>query len=150
MGASPAVSDGNAYFGTFENRVFGVDLESFEVSWVYQHPKRHFPFYSSAAVTEDLVLVGGRDKMLHAIGRLSGKSAWTFSTGARVEASPVVVGNRVVFGSGDGMLHILELGSGESVWRFDTGSSIISSPSVAAERIVISTEDGLVYCFASD
>ena len=46
--ASPVIKDGRAYFGTFDNEVIGLDLSTHDVLWRYEHPDRHFPFYSSA------------------------------------------------------------------------------------------------------
>ncbi len=58
-GASPALRGSSAYYGTFDNEVLMVDLAAHRVGWRYQHPQRKFPFYSSAAVTNDRVVVGG-------------------------------------------------------------------------------------------
>ena len=48
--ASPALSGGYAYYGTFNNEVLGLDLRGRQVTWRYEHPQRHFPFYSSPLV----------------------------------------------------------------------------------------------------
>src|SRR5215204_3123337 len=92
-GASPALRGGSAFYGTFDNEVLGVDLAQKQIAWRYEHPARHFPFYSSAAVTNDRVVLGGRDKMVHGLS-LDGKAAWTFTTRARVESSPAIAGGR--------------------------------------------------------
>ena len=101
-GASVAIDAGTAYFGTFDNEVLALDLKTHRFKWRYKHPEREFPFYSSAAVAEGKVIVGGRDKMIHAIDVASGKAVWTYMTRARVESSPAVAGSRVYVGSGDG------------------------------------------------
>ena len=147
MGASPAVYEDFAYMGTFENQVLAVDLRKARTVWRYQHPQKHFPFYSSAAVSDELVVLGGRDKMLHALDRETGEAVWTFAAGARVDSSPVILGDRVVFASMRGEIYILKLSSGEILWKFDTGSPILASPSIAGGKLVIGTEDGLLYCF---
>ena len=53
-------------------------------------------------------VVGGRDRLVHALDRATGKVAWTFTTRARVESSPLVAGRRVFVGSNDGVLYELE------------------------------------------
>ncbi|MCP5116325.1 MAG: PQQ-like beta-propeller repeat protein, partial [bacterium] len=105
-GASPALVDGKAYYGTFNNEVLGVNLTARDIMWVYEHPKRHFPFYSSAAVLGDRVVVGGRDKMVHCLNTKTGEPHWTYMTRARVESSPVIAGNRVYVGSNDGRFYV--------------------------------------------
>jgi len=89
-GASPAILDGRAYYGTYENEVLAVDLKTRRIIWTYEHPTRNFPFYSSAALANGRVYVGGRDKMVHAIDAATGRAAWTFTTRARIDSSPAI------------------------------------------------------------
>ncbi len=147
VAASPAISNGHAYFGTYENQVLSLDLETGLADWIYEHPVRKFPFYSSAAITDDVIVLGGRDKMVHAIDRTTGESRWTVTSRARVDSSPVIMGERVFVGSSSGDLYELDLESGATVWTFETGSSIAASPSIASGKLVIGTEDGQLYCF---
>ncbi len=145
-GASPALRGGAAFYGTFENEVLMVNLKDHNIGWRYQHPQRHFPFYSSAAVVDDRVVIGGRDKMIHGIST-SGKALWTFATRARVESSPAIAGGRVFVGSNDGRFYVLNLANGVKVWEFNTGSPLSASPAIANGRIVIGSQDGRLYCF---
>lgn len=146
-GASPPLVDGWTFFGTFNNEVLGVDLSARRIAWRYQHPTRHFPFYSSAAVTEGKVIVGGRDKLVHALEAKTGKEIWSFATRARVESSPGVAGGRVYVGSNDGRFYVLDLESGEKLWEFEAGAPLSASPAIAAGRVVIGDQDGRLYCF---
>jgi outer membrane protein assembly factor BamB len=147
VAASPVILNGRAYAGTFGNQVLCAELENSEILWWYEHPERRFPFYASAAVTVDIVVIGGRDKMIHALKPQTGEPLWTYPTKSRVDSSPVIVGERVFFGTVGGELVALNLNSGEKVWEFVTGASIIASPSVAAGKLVIGTDDGRIYCF---
>src|SRR5262249_44672540 len=76
-GASPAVVGDRAYYGTFENEVLGVDLKAHRVLWRYTNPQRKFPFYSSAAVAGGKVVLGGRDKLVHALDAATGALLWS-------------------------------------------------------------------------
>jgi len=145
-GASPAIKGTSAFYGTFENEILMVDLTARRVGWRYQHPERKFPFYSSAAVTDDRVVVGGRDKMVHGLS-LSGQTAWTFATRARVESSPAIAGSRVFVGSNDGRFYVLNLNTGAKLWEFEAGAPLSASPAIARGRIVIGSQDGRLYCF---
>ena len=146
-GASIVLVGQTAYFGTFDNEVLAFDLRSQQVRWRYSHPDRHFPFYSSAAFADELVVVGGRDKMVHAIDAKTGKARWTFATRARVESSPAVAAGRVYVGSGDGRFYVLSLASGEKVWEYDMAGPVSASPAIAGGRIVIGSQDGRLVCF---
>lgn len=147
IAASPALAGDHAYFGTFSNEVLGVDLRARKILWHYEHPERHFPFYSSAAVWGDRVVLGGRDKYVHCINAKTGKAIWTFLTKARVDSSPAIAGDRVYIGSGDGRFYVLDLAKGAKIWEFNAGGPISVSPAVAAGHIVIGTQDGRIYCF---
>jgi eukaryotic-like serine/threonine-protein kinase len=145
-GASPALRDGSAVYGTFDNQVLGVNLSQRKIAWVYEHPERKFPYYSSAAVTADRIVIGGRDKMVHGLTP-SGKGVWTFATRARVESSPAIAGGRVYVGSNDGRFYVLNITDGAKLWEFDAGAPLSASPAIANGRIVIGSQDGRLYCF---
>jgi outer membrane protein assembly factor BamB len=145
-GASPALRDGSAFYGTFDNEVLRVNLTDRKIAWRYEHPQRKFPFYSSAAVTSTRVVIGGRDKLVHGL-MLDGKAAWTFATRARVESSPAIAGGRVFVGSNDGRFYVLGLNDGNLLWEFNAGAPLSASPAIANGRIVIGSQDGRLYCF---
>jgi outer membrane protein assembly factor BamB len=148
-GASAAVRDDQAYVGTFGNEVLCIDLKKRATRWIYKHPARNFPFYSSAGVTADRVVVGGRDKMVHCLERSTGKAVWTFLTRARVESSPLIAGNRALVGSSDGTLYELDLSTGKKMWDFTAGAPLSASPAAAQGALVIGSQDGVLYCFAA-
>ncbi len=148
-GASPAVRDELVYVGTFGNEVMAIDLKKRVPRWRYQHPVRNFPFYSSAAVANDRIVVGGRDKIVHCLNRATGKTFWTFSTRARVESSPLIAGNRVFVGSNDGHLYVLDLATGKKLWDFTAGAPLSASPAASLGTLVIGSQDGALYCFGS-
>src|SRR6185436_6288170 len=94
VAASPAVAAGRAFAGTFGNQVVAVDLGKGTVAWRYEHPVRKFPYYSSAALAGDAVVIGGRDKMIHSLNAANGKEIWAWSARAAIDASPVIAGTR--------------------------------------------------------
>ncbi len=148
-GGSVALVGERAYFGTFSNEVLGVDLTARKVLWRYQHPERQFPFYSSAAVSAGKVVIGGRDKFIHALETTTGKAAWTFTTRARVESSPAIAGSRIYVGSNDGRFYVLDLASGKPLWEYEAGSPMSASPALGGGRVVVGTNDGTVICFGA-
>ena len=145
--ASPAVQGDNLYVGTYGSQVKAVDWNAGKILWTYEHPVRRFPYYASAAISKDLVVIGGRDKYIHGLQRASGKAAWTFTTRARVESSPVILGDRVVCGSSDKNIYMLDLSTGKKIWTFAGDGSFVSSAAIASNRMVMGCDGGLVYCF---
>jgi outer membrane protein assembly factor BamB len=93
-------------------------------------------------------VIGGRDKRVHALRAGTGEVVWTYTTRGRVDASPVVQGDRVFVASTSGELLALDR-DGRPVWQFDAGSAILASPSIAAGRLIVGTADGLLLCFGA-
>ncbi len=136
--------------GNHDAEVLAIGLENVEKVWTYQErDRRHFPYHSSAAITDDLVVVGNGDKRLHCLDRKTGESRWSFLTKGAVDGSPVIAGDRVYFGSADGKLYGANLSDGKEVFRYVGGRPFTASPAVAEGRLVIGSESskGLIYCF---
>lgn len=110
------------YVGNQANQVMASHVLKEDLVWVYEETE--FPFFSDTAVTEESVFIGGRDKYLHAIDRLTGKGRWKFKTGGRVDSSPLAFDDAVVFGSSDGRLYALKPEDGSEMWVLDLGEGI--------------------------
>ncbi|MBM4075306.1 MAG: serine/threonine protein kinase [Planctomycetes bacterium] len=147
--ASPAVVGDILYVGTYGSEVVAVNWKKREILWRYSAGQGEFPFHSSAAVTEKQVVIGGRDKLVHGIDREKGTKLWTFPTRAKVDSSPVIVGDRVFIGSNDGNLYELGLTDGKERWKHNAGKPISGAPAVGEGVLVVGSEsrDGKVYCF---
>ena len=148
-GNAAAVSGDRVFFGSQSNFVLGCDWKKPEIVWEFKSEARKAPYQSSAALADNLVILGGRDRLVHALDMASGQEKWNFPTRGQVDSSPVVVGKRVYVGSADGRLYGLDLATGEKVWEYDSGSSFVSSPAVAAGKMVIGNDDGVLYCFGT-
>ncbi|MCZ2342116.1 MAG: PQQ-binding-like beta-propeller repeat protein [Bacteroidales bacterium] len=150
-GATAAVLDGQAYVGTMSNQVVSVRIDKPAKLWQFEARRRQQPFYASAAVTEELVIAGSRDKKIYALDRKTGQEKWNFLTGGQVDASPVVVGNRVYVGalSRDGEFYVLDLKTGRQIQQLLLDSAISGSVAVAGEYLLVGTEKGTLYCFGA-
>lgn len=149
--ASPAVVDNILYVGTYASEVVAVDWQAGKTVWAYKDPEREFPYHSSAAVSGRYVVVGGQDKQVHCIDRATGKKVWVFPTKAKVNSSPVIVGDRVFVGSGDGNFYGLTLADGKEIFRHTDGRPFTASAAVGEGVLVIGSEssDGKLYCFGA-
>lgn len=147
IAASVAVGNGVGYVGNMDRAVMAFDLESGEVVWNYR--SKNFPYFSSPAITDKHVLIGGRDKGLHCIKRVSGKLEWRFAARGRIDSSPVVAVDKVVFGSMDGKLYLISLEDGREIASYEIGEPISSTPALTGGRIIVGCEDGKVYAFST-
>ena len=147
--ASPAIMGDILYVGTYASEVIAVNWKTLKVEWRYKSVVGDFPYHSSAALTSDYVIVGGRDKRLHCIDRQTGKEVWTFATRGKVDSSPVLVKDRLYVGSDDGHVYGIELKTGKEFWKSKIGRKVPGSAAVGENRLVIGSAErgGKIYCF---
>lgn len=145
IASSVAIMDGLGYVGNYGNLVLAFDPKSGDVKWKYHD--RNFPYFSSAAVTPERVVIGCRDKRLHCLDRQTGAAVWTFQTRGEVDSSPVICGESIVVGSDDGRVYCVNLADGKERWSYDIGSPVTASPAAANGLIVVGAEDGNLYAF---
>jgi outer membrane protein assembly factor BamB len=145
IAATVAIADGIGYVGNMDNAVTGFDLKTGDVVWTYRG--KNFPYYSSPAVTEKHCLIGGRDKGLHCIDRVTGKASWRFASRGRIDSSPVACGDKVVFGTMDGKVYLASLKDGKEIVSYEVGEPISSTPAVVGTKVIFGCEDGNVYAF---
>ena len=147
--ASPAVMGDMLYVGTYAGEVLAVDWKKETIEWRYKDPVRENPYHSSAAVTDQYVIVGGQDKQLHCIDRKTGERIWVFQAKGQINSSPVIVGERVFFGSNDRNIYAVRIADGKQLWKYNAGRDISAGPAVGEGCLVIGTEggDGILYCF---
>jgi outer membrane protein assembly factor BamB len=148
-GVTPAASGQRVYFGTEGATFFCIQWVTGEILWKYQLPESGQSIRSSPCLNDRAVVFGGRDKRIHALDPLSGRSLWTLETKARVDCSPVLVGSRVFCGAADGRLYALELASGRILWQTELRGGVNSGMAVADGRLIVATDAGRVYCFGA-
>ena len=147
-GVTPAVLGTNTYLGTENGVFFSINWKTAAVNWMFQDKNTpNSSIRSSAAVHEQFVVFGGRNRRVYGLNPKTGKKQWSFITRRRVDSSPIIVGDRVFVGSTDGWLYALDLKSGKKVWQFQTRGGFVGSPAAAHGRLVIASTNGDVLCF---
>ena len=118
--------------GSTREVFFGIDWKTPKIVWQFIAERRQMPFRSSAAATEDVVIVGSLDKSLHALDPASGESRWSFTTRGKIEGSPVIVGDHVYRLHSPGILKCWDRKSGRRVYveRLDGITTTWASPIV--------------------
>ncbi|MGI8602751.1 MAG: PQQ-binding-like beta-propeller repeat protein [Verrucomicrobiales bacterium] len=145
MPNSVAILGEIGYFGHSGNKVEAWNLK--EPKQVWEFRDRDFAYFTSPAVTEEFVFIGGEDKRLHCLTRSGGEEKWSFRARDKINSSPVVAGGLVIVGADDGRLYAVDALNGQERWSYEVGSPIKSSPAVASGHVLIGTEDGQVHCF---
>ena len=163
--SSPAVSDGVAYVGSTDGRLYAYpsagchsDAGPCTPIWTAMTGG---PIESSPAVADGVVYVGSQDGSLYAFAVACGSGGlrchplWTGRTGDGIYASPPTVADGVVYvGSDDGRLYAFAAGCASDgarcapLWVGQTGNAISSSPAVADGVVYVGSEDHSLYAFA--
>lgn len=145
VAASVAADGGHAYVGHYGNEVIAADLASGAITWTYKD--RNFPFFSSPAVSTEVVLLGGRDRRIHCLDRATGKARWVVPARGNVDGSPVIGGNRALIGSDDGRLYLLDLADGKERWSYELGDKLSGSPAIAGGLVLVGGDSGNLHAF---
>jgi len=147
--ASPAVVGDQLYVGTYASEVLSVNWKEKTIDWRYKDLKKDQPYHASAAVTDEIIIIGGHDKQIHAIDRKTGKSLWKAVTRGGIDSSPAIVGQQAFIGSNDGNLYGFNIKTGKETFKYNIGKRISGGPAIGEECLVIGsdTSNGFVYCF---
>ena len=140
--AAPAVSDGQLFLGTGDNRLVAMDSASGDVLWERQLSS---VTVATPAVTPGAVYVAVRDGRLLAVDRRDGAELWSFQADSASFASPAVYGGVVYAGSWNGTLYAVDAQTGERLWTFVADGSIVAPPAFQGDLMALATDDGLVY-----
>jgi outer membrane protein assembly factor BamB len=144
---SPAVLDDRIIAATGEGTVVAVAPDGKSQLWKYdQVDEQQAMFYSSPAVADGIVVIGCRDRAVHAIHADTGKPAWKFKTRGEVDAPATISDGRAYVGSKDKNFYVLDLKTGKKLWEFKAGRAISAGAAIANGAIVLGDEAGNVYC----
>ncbi|MEU8034594.1 serine/threonine-protein kinase [Streptomyces sp. NPDC049099] len=110
--------------------------------------------FSSPAVVDGTVYIGGTDKKVYALDAATGTPRWTHTTGSiwrffltfsLAASSPAVVDGTVYIGSWDKRVYALDAATGTPHWTHTTGGGVQSSPAVMDGTVYIGSNDNKVY-----
>lgn len=113
------------------------------------------PPLSTTTTAAGLTFVSEVDKhTLHAFDAATGKPAWQFIAGGRIDSPPTYWKGRVFFGGKDGLVYCLRAKDGALVWKFQAAPVMLSHgawemmESVWPVHGSVLVENGLVSCIA--
>ncbi len=148
--STPATFGDQVFFGTEQAEFVAVNWRDPKVDWSFVSEQGQASVRGSAAVTSKHVVFGARNRAVYSLDRKTGKRQWSVTLKAKVESSPVIVGDRVFVGSTDGRFYEMELDKGEITWEKQFNGGFLSSPAAAFGKLVIATDRGVVYCLGSE
>lgn len=144
--ASPAFVKDRIVTGTDQGRVVCVSADGKRALWTYEDVGGQALVFASPAVADGIVVVGARDRQVHAIDIATGKGVWSFKTRGDVDASPVISSGRVYAASKDKKLYVLDLKTGKPLWEFNASRGIEAGPAIGGGVVVLGDTAGNVFC----
>lgn len=147
LAGSVALDGDRAYFGHYGNEVLCADLAGGSVLWRYADATDAAPFFASAALTDDAVLIGGRSRFLYCLNRADGTLRWRFKAEGELDSSPVACADAVLVCGMDGRVYVVNLADGRLRTRYDVGAPVSASPAIAGGSALVAAEDGRLLCF---
>lgn len=130
-----AIADGSAFFGSWDDHLYRVDLESGTEEWTFEAGSL---VMTGPSIEPDrgIVYTGSHDSQLYALDMATGTVEWSFDTGGHLIGCPTVTSEHVLVGSYDRHCYAVEKTTGEETWRVEANGRVTSTP-----RVV----DGAVY-----
>ena len=148
--SSPAVYEGQVYFGSGDHYIYALDAATGQLRWKYRAGD---VVHSSPAIANGVLYVGAWDGVLYALNVKTGRLIWKFATGVDpthfmqgIPGSAAIADGIVVFGSRDNKIYALDARSGKQLWQQENGGSwVISSPAIADGVVYVTTSDSMKF-----
>ncbi len=138
--STPVIRDGKVYFGSHDENVYAVDLETGQELWRFSTGG---VVAGRPLLFQNLVVAGSFDKKLYGIDASSGTLVWQLEGGNWFWAGAVTDGKTIFAPSMDGNIYAVD-GTGNLLWKHDMGSQIVSRPVLVSGGLVVAAKDGKV------
>lgn len=144
--STPAAVGDMIFFGNQTGTFLAVDARKIENKWIFEGPQSGNSINGAPAVNQHCVVFGSRDRVVYALDPKTGELKWELTLRAKVDASPVIVGEHVLVPSTDGRLYRIRINDGSVLWERQFAGGFIGSPAVGFNRLVIATNRGTIIC----
>lgn len=129
-----AVHEDLALFGSWDEHVYGLDLEDGSEVWSFQAGA---DVMSGPAIDpEGTVYVGSHDSNLYALDGATGEERWRFPTGGWIIGSVTATREHVLAGAYDDRMYAIESETGEEAWHVEGRGNATSA---------VLVDDGALY-----
>jgi outer membrane protein assembly factor BamB len=157
--SSPAISDGVVYFGSFDDYLYALDVNTGQEKWRY---KTGGGIGSSPSISSGIVLFGSSDGYLYALDN-DGQLKWKFNTQINAAfSSPYVssaaIANGIAYITStdtsdkgeNNHLFAIDIKTGEMKWKTKTSLARYTSPTVSNDVVYFGDENGSVFSINGD
>ncbi len=147
--STPTVSDGIAYFGDLDHRLYAVSLEDCSLQWLAP-VELGGAIASTPLVAQGRIYVGSFDRSFYAVDASSGQISKLLTAGNWFWGGVATDGRSLFVPSLDGKLYAVNLATGAQLWTpFDTGGAILSTPVVIGSQVVVASDADTLYLLSA-
>jgi outer membrane protein assembly factor BamB len=142
--ATPAVSEGTLYIGSFDKKVYAINTADGTLKWAE-------PFETEGAVTAEplvvdgTVYIGSHDRYFYAINADNGKDKWKFRGENWFWAKPIIYQGKIYVGCLDGYVYVLDAATGAELKEFNLEGPLAAAPVLYEDNVIFSTRDAILY-----
>lgn len=159
--STPVIRDGIIYFGDCMGYVYAVDAATGKSKWrsetegvridQSQYIFDRKAVISSAALSEDVCVIGSRDGFLYGFNTIDGKQLWSLDyTISWVNSTAAIREGIAVTATSDGRyVNAVEAKTGKEIWRFNTRQILWSSPLIINNHVYAQSCDGVMHILNS-
>lgn len=140
--SSPVAGLGLLYVATTNGYLYALRQDSGAIAW--RARLDNLLTDATPALEGQVLFVAVHSTALEALDAGSGQAYWTFDTGEKIQAPPLVVGDRVLVASRT-TLWTLRATSGQLLWKFHRGATgwpTTGSPTVGGDAVYIGLGTG--------
>ena len=146
--SSPLVVRGLVYFGSWDGRVYAVDVRTHRARWSYDTGGE---VKGGVAFAQGTVYAGSYDGHVYALDERTGRLRWSGSTEQGLTgrsgfyATPTVAYGRVFVGATNGVVYAFGARSGRLLWARRTGSFVYGAAAVWNGKVYVGSYDHRFY-----
>jgi len=105
--------------------------------------------YAGPAADSGRVYVGGKNGVLHAVSRDTGRPAWQAELGSSLYGAPALAGERLYQGSYDRNVYALQADSGKILWRAELDDWPQGTPVPVGDMLYVCSRSGMLYALGA-
>jgi len=146
--SAPTVAEGKVFFGSYNGKVYCLDMETGRLLWYYQLPKEPYrkntdtptSVFTPVTYHNGVIYFGGIDGYLYAVNASDGSLKWRYRAKSadpagtptneghkEIESRPLVYNNKVFFNNWAGYVYAINL-DGTEAWKKQIVTSFYLSP----------------------
>jgi outer membrane protein assembly factor BamB len=146
--SSPLLLRGLVYFGSWDHRVYAVDVRTHRPRWVFETGGE---VKGGVAAAGGTIYAGSYDGRVYALDARTGRLRWRAGAQAglrsrgRFYATPAVAYGRVFVGATDAFVYAFGARSGRLLWARRTGSFVYGAAAVSRGGVYVGSYDHRFY-----